>query len=267
MVNKNVGDTVYVGVRVRNTGTVSHTFKIGVSIGYGNTWYDLGYYNDGYGEYRDVTISPGTEQIVQRTLQIPNDTNITDVWATVKDQSLNTLDGTIKFNEINMITLPGETFITPADDSYVRENSPDSIEGNRSSLIASLSASGLSWEDIYLKFDIPDVNITQAFLRLFVMDWNSGSTGNILVSNSRNITWSENILTFNNRPLIAGDLSPEYYFNTNVNFWTNLDLTNFIKANRGKTVTLTLSGVTLGVGRKLSSKEGANPPNLRIIYT
>ena len=106
MVNKNVGDTVYVGVRVRNTGTVSHTFKIGVSIGYGNTWYDLGYYNDGYGEYRDVTILPGTEVIVERTLQIPNDSNITDVWATVKDQSLNTLDGEIKYNALVITSAP-----------------------------------------------------------------------------------------------------------------------------------------------------------------
>ncbi len=102
MVNKQVGDTVYVGVRVRNTGTVSHTFKIGLSIGYGNTWYQD--YNDGYGAYRDVTISPGTEQTVQRTLSVPNDPNITDVWASVKDQNLNTLDGEIKFNEINVIT-------------------------------------------------------------------------------------------------------------------------------------------------------------------
>ena len=100
MVNKNVGSTVYVGVRVRNTGTVTHTFKIGVSIGYGNTWYDLGYYNDGYGEYKDVTILPGTEVIVERTLQIPNDTNITDVWASVKDQSLNIMDEEIKFNAL-----------------------------------------------------------------------------------------------------------------------------------------------------------------------
>ncbi len=103
MVNKNVGDTVYIGVRIRNTGTVSHTFKIGLSIGYGNIWYQD--YNDGYGTYRDVTISPGTEQTVQRTLLVPNDPNITDVWATVKDQSLNTLDGEIKFNEINVITV------------------------------------------------------------------------------------------------------------------------------------------------------------------
>ncbi len=98
MVNKQVGDTVYIGVRIRNTGTVSHTFKIGLSIGYGNIWYQD--YNDGYGAYRDVTISPGTEQIVQRTLLVPNDTNITDVWASVKDQSLNTLDEEIKFNAL-----------------------------------------------------------------------------------------------------------------------------------------------------------------------
>ena len=100
MVNKNIGDTVYVGVRVRNTGSVSHTFKIGVSMGYGNTWYDLGYYNDGYGEYKDVTILPGTEVIVERTLQIPNDQYITDVWATVRDQSLNILDEEIKYNSL-----------------------------------------------------------------------------------------------------------------------------------------------------------------------
>ncbi len=111
MVNKNIGDTVYVGVTIQNTGTVSHTFKIGVSIGYGSIWYDVGNYNDGYGDYRDVTISHGTTQTVQRTMLIPNDANITDVWATVKDQSLNIMDSEIKFNEITIIT-PTKLLVT-----------------------------------------------------------------------------------------------------------------------------------------------------------
>ncbi len=96
MVDKNVGDTVYIGVTIQNTGNVSYTFKLGVSIGHDPTWYDVGHYNDGQGEYIDVTISPGTTQTVQRTLQIPDDVNITDVWVAVKDQSLVVLDEQIE---------------------------------------------------------------------------------------------------------------------------------------------------------------------------
>ncbi len=120
MVNKNVGDTVYVGIRVRNTGTVTHVFKVGLSIGYGNIWYQD--YNDGYGAYRDVTISPNTEQIVQRTLLVPNDTNISDVWASVKDQSLNILDEEIKFNEINVITANKLLIIYCSSEDYNAAN-------------------------------------------------------------------------------------------------------------------------------------------------
>ena len=86
------GDTISIGVNITNTGTESHTFNIGVSIGKdGIIWYDTGYYNDGYGDYRQATLAPGSSVTVTRSLTVPDDGRITDIWATVRDQDLNVL--------------------------------------------------------------------------------------------------------------------------------------------------------------------------------
>lgn len=101
----NPGDTITIGVDFKNTGNVSHTFKIGVSIGKdGTIWYDIGYYNDGHGDYRQATLVPGASIIVTRSLRVPDDGRITDIWVTVRDKDLNVLDTKKKIGIISVTT-------------------------------------------------------------------------------------------------------------------------------------------------------------------
>ncbi len=101
----NPGDTIIIGVEFTNTGNASHTFKIGVAIGKDAIiWYDKGYYNDGYGDYREVSLVPGGSIIVERSLIVPADGRIADIWATVRDENLNVLHQMKKFGVISVAT-------------------------------------------------------------------------------------------------------------------------------------------------------------------
>lgn len=90
--------TVRVDFTVTNTGSVTYTFAVGLSLGnYSlDKWYDLGYFNDGKtgdcvpsGEdpagYVCMTLAPGESGSDYRTMEIPNDPDVTDVWIAVKD--------------------------------------------------------------------------------------------------------------------------------------------------------------------------------------
>lgn len=89
----NPGDTISIGVDFKNTGNTTHTFNVGVSIGKdGTVWYDVGFYNDGSGDYRQTTLAPGNSIIVSRSLTVPDDARITDIWVSVRDHNLNVLD-------------------------------------------------------------------------------------------------------------------------------------------------------------------------------
>lgn len=93
MVMKNPGDTVIVTSTIINTGNVTHTFKYGVSIGNKplEKWYDVGWFNDGFGDYRDVTLAPGASAAVTRTLEMPDDTDVTDAAVSVRAEDLTVL--------------------------------------------------------------------------------------------------------------------------------------------------------------------------------
>ncbi len=268
MVNKNVGDTVYIDVRVRNTGNISYTFKIGVSIGYGSTWYDVEYYNDGQGEYVEATLSPNTETTIQRTLQIPDDVNISDVWVAVKDQSLVILNETVESGILTVSSVPSqEQFVYPTDDTYVRSDYPTDTNADTTSITSSLDTTTNIRRNVYLRFAVPDVNIEQVFLRMYVEFVGIGWTGSLNFRDSETRNWSEDTATWINKPSAVYTWNDVVSFGSAVGFWTNIDITNLAKANKGQYMTIAIEGWTDHVYVRFSSKEGSNKPNLRVIYT
>ena len=94
-VQKQQGENCILTATITNCGNQPYTFKLGGSIGKGGVaWYDIGYYADGYGDYRDITIAANQTLSFTRTIQIPFDIPfseaqlITDAWMTVKSQDL-----------------------------------------------------------------------------------------------------------------------------------------------------------------------------------
>jgi len=74
---------------------VTADFVVGVSVGNASLgkWYDVGYYNDGKGctipgqnpsAYVCMTLNPGQTASDFRTIDIPNDPDIKDVYVTVR---------------------------------------------------------------------------------------------------------------------------------------------------------------------------------------
>lgn len=114
--------TVRVDFSVTNTGSGTYTFAVGISIGNQSkgVWYDVGYFNDGKtgtcvpaGEptsgYVCMTLGPGQSGTGYRTLTIPNDPDVKDVWAAVKDPAnfytppdYGVLDSDIRYNAITV---------------------------------------------------------------------------------------------------------------------------------------------------------------------
>lgn len=104
-------ETPWFTARIKNTGLASAQFAVGMSIGYTGGWYDRGYYlaNTHGGErddYSVVTLGPGQEVNVGRKFKIPDDSKVSDIWATVKNVSLTkTYDSLIKRDAISVTKL------------------------------------------------------------------------------------------------------------------------------------------------------------------
>lgn len=161
----------------------------------------------------------------------------------------------------------GETYVNASADAKVDSKYPDKNYGTNSGLGVELNMAENYWEDSYLKFQIPNVNITFAYLRFYIMPVDSGQAGTITIQDCPNITWTETGITYNTRPIPAANLNMDIPIGVGDSFrWINIDITDFIKTRKGQTITLIFSPGSDLVNILPLSKETANPPNLRIIY-
>lgn len=86
MVFKYPEEELTVVANIKNTSNIPYTFKVGVSIGKTDVvWYDTTQYTDGLGDYVDIALAPGQTGAIQRTMRMPNDAAVTDVWIQAKD--------------------------------------------------------------------------------------------------------------------------------------------------------------------------------------
>lgn len=86
-------DVVQIAVTVQNTSATAQTFRVGVSIGRQNVvWYDKGHYVDGLGDYYIVALAPNEVKTVSRSMHVPSDARITDIYSTLRTADLAILD-------------------------------------------------------------------------------------------------------------------------------------------------------------------------------
>ncbi len=148
----------------------------------------------------------------------------------------------------------------PIEDSRVKSSSPDGNYGGDGELRL---RKGSPNYDSYLKFQVSGLSgaVSIATLRLYVTDGGSDGGEVYSVSNSyrgSNSSWDEDVLTWNNRPVIDGaPLST--VGEVAVDSWVEFDVTSAV------TGTGTFSFGLLNNNSnsiKYFSKEGANPPEL-----
>jgi PKD repeat protein len=148
----------------------------------------------------------------------------------------------------------GQTLtFTPTDDSFVRSNLPNELNGSLNNL---RSFKSLAETDSYLKFTVTGLTgSVSAKLRLYVIDASPNAGTLYPVADT---SWSEGTLTWANKPPASatpiGPAGP-----AKLGTWVEIDLGSTITADG--TYSLALVG-TYPDAAWFSSKEGANRPQL-----
>ena len=160
-----------------------------------------------------------------------------------------------------------EMFVNPTDDTYIENRQPGENFGSLIILYTVHDTSINLIQDTYLKFEVPDVDIDFVYLRLYVTPDTGVNPGRITLFDSPNVVWNESEPTWNNPLEIGTELMLDVDFTSARGYWTNINITDFIKAKRGETVTIIAIAVDTPFWLGFGSKESGEKPNLRIIYT
>jgi hypothetical protein len=147
----------------------------------------------------------------------------------------------------------------PTDDSYVEDTSPTVNYGNDADIeLRTPELSGATRHG-YLKFNVNVPGpIASATLRLYSANTLSGGISIYGVSDT---SWSEGAINWNNRPAIDGSLLASGSISE---AYSEFDVTSYITGNGAFSF-----GLIRGAkdsNRRVSSKEGANPPQLVVSY-
>ncbi|WPR71965.1 DNRLRE domain-containing protein [Flavobacterium sp. NG2] len=218
---------------------------------------------DTYSIYRSD--NGGAYNLIASDIRINNYTDNTvttlsyNYYITAKDRSFNESNAS---NIVNLDFTPLTTTLTAIDDAYVRNGTYSDINyGTTQNIQVRETTSNSNTRNSYLKFNLTGIsNIISA--KLIVT--NTGTNGDVNVSEVSNDNWSENTITWNTKPNINSTLG-SYSFNNSGNF--DLDVTNYIinELQGDKTASFALTGSTTNY-MQISSKEGAVAPQLVILY-
>ena len=163
-------------------------------------------------------------------------------------------DSVTKSSYITVTTAGPTLSFTPTDDAFVRSNHPDENNGSLDSL---RSWKGSGQTNSFLKFTVSGVTgaVSSAKLRLYVVQ-QSPNAGNVFPV--ADTSWAEGTITWATSPAIGstriGQGGP-----ASLGTWIEIDLGSAISGNG--TVSLALVGAS-NTPAWLSSREGANPPQL-----
>jgi PKD repeat protein len=163
-------------------------------------------------------------------------------------------DSVTKSSYITVTTAGPTLSFTPTDDAFVRSNHPDENNGSLDTL---RSWKGSGQTNSFLKFTVSGVTsaVSSAKLRLYVVQ-QSPSAGNVFPV--ADTSWAEGTITWATSPAIGstriGQGGP-----ASLGTWIEIDLGSAISGNG--TVSLALVGAS-NTAAWLSSREGANPPQL-----
>jgi hypothetical protein len=125
--------TLTMDITVKNTGNVTHTFKVGASIGQSKYqdgteratdnvgWHDRNIYVDGLGDYATITLAPGQSGTVTRKFALVKDgswpQHWNDIFCSVKKYDLTLLQNKFLYNAFR-VTAIAVQYASDADSTY-----------------------------------------------------------------------------------------------------------------------------------------------------
>jgi hypothetical protein len=176
-------------------------------------------------------------------------------------------------NEANAtLTASQPLTLAPSADAYVRaKNYAATNYGNAATLEIKTSKTTAENRDAYFKFDLNGIGtVTTAKLRIYASLYGTGSGTSIgtTVYSVSNTTWTENGLTWNNKPARGSGRASVNVVGTTY-AWYELDVTSYIKselAARRRIISLALhNSANSNLHIRANSKEAtANRPQLVI---
>ena len=149
--------------------------------------------------------------------------------------------------------VPGTTSLNPMDDAYVAGDLPADNFGSDPSL--SVDASPV--RESYLKFDLrpfAGLSISNAPLRMFVTN---GSGGTINLKGVSDNTWTEEAITFGNKPAKGGVLAT-FIPGTTTGVWLQVDITSAVAGKAGSLMSIALDSASSDGFAFNSSEAGGN---------
>ena len=153
--------------------------------------------------------------------------------------------------------------INVLEDTYIKSSVSDSNYNYDENIKARLDTPGGRIYFGLMKFNIPNVNISKATLRISTDSVTDG--GSVEVFNTSN-DWNSSSVTWNNYNfgLIGNSMGiidlPEGLYEE----WKEIDITALANANKGQTISFLISPRTEGVYVSFWSKEGTFPPEIVI---
>lgn len=172
--------------------------------------------------------------------------------------------------------------INPTDDAYVKDTTPDTNYGSDGSLYVGTYYKDNANERAYLKFDlssIPDnAVIISATLHAYTYYGAYSQDVTISAYSVSNDSWTEDSITWNNRPeigdLLDKDMVPNSNKKTNpVKHWSVWNVTDFVKAELSgdKVVSFVLISdvegeITESIGYNSKESSYGNYPYLEVVY-
>lgn len=229
--------------------------------------------------YTTEAVSGATRPIVAISPQTLNGvTYIFDHWSQggAAAQDISITDNDVTYTAHYRVA-PPPVNITPVHDAYVRDGTNAAItHGTTDStlLITKVSPAGQlnNAREAYLQFDLASIsgNISSATLRVYgKVDGTAVPSVLVGVYPVANTTWTENNITWNNKPATGAELANATVTNTAYSYIT-WDVTNYVKSEllAGRTkVSLAMKSLVAHDPRIFwnSSEFGSNPPQLSLI--
>jgi hyaluronate lyase len=168
------------------------------------------------------------------------------------------------------------TDLLPTKDAYVRDGTHANTNfGTATNLDIKVWLPDLD-RNTWISFDIRGYSqIASAKLRLYVAyvgAEDAGAPANVYYAPTASDSWIETQLTWNNAPAPgntpSGSIATVNIDVPNLNTWVEFDVTSSVAADTDGTATLLVSPWTAGTTKLVgfSSREGPNPPVLRIVH-
>lgn len=125
------------------------------------------------------------------------------------------------------------TTIGAQADAYVKQSNPTTNYGTASTLLAQGTPLGFTTLS-YIRFQVPDVVYDQVILSVY--NQGAGSHYFALYEAQSTTTWSETLITYQNRPALGQLIVADGIWGYD---WIRIDVTDFV--NAGETVTFVLT--------------------------